>query len=327
MITDKENIYRMYRGEMPAYLPRHGMAMTRSSVFPDVKKPGYHVDEWGTEHIGKDGIFGGTPIPYPGRFLLHDITKWRDVIHAPSLDGVDWEMLAKKDLENIDRDKIGITMWYGKIFQKLTDFMGFTEGLCAMAEEPEEVYALFDYLCDFNIRLIKNLIKYYKPDAICIPDDTATARAPFISRKMYQDLVKPFHAKIGEVVLDAGLFLEMHDCGKCDDFIEDWLDFGVCAWNPAQSMNDLVGVKKQFGRKLVIAGGWNGVGPESEPEYDKDKLREKLIDYVDTLAPGGAFVFGAMINGDRNDPRVQERWDIVNDVYENYARNWYETHA
>ena len=28
-------------------------------------------------------------------------------------------------------------------------FMGFTEGLCAMAEEPEEVYALFDYMCDF----------------------------------------------------------------------------------------------------------------------------------------------------------------------------------
>ena len=34
-------------------------------------------------------------------------------------------------------------------FQNLMAFMGFTEGLLAMYEEPEEVYALFDYICSF----------------------------------------------------------------------------------------------------------------------------------------------------------------------------------
>ena len=326
MLTDKENILRMYRGEMPEFLPRFGMANARCSYFPNVKAPGYHVDEFGVEYIGKDGVFDGTPIPYPGRYILHDIRRWRDDVHIPSLEGIDWERLAKADTKHIDRSKQAFSMYYGKIFQKLPDFMGFTEGLCAMMEEPEEVYALFDALCTYSEELIKNLLYYYKPDAICIPDDTATARAPFISREMYQEMVLPFHRRIADLVRNNGTLLEMHDCGKCDDFIPDWLDMGVVAWNPAQAMNDLKGVKEKYGRRLVICGGWNGVGPESEPDYPDELLREKLKEYVDTLAPGGGFVFSAMINGSFKDPQVQAKMKVVGDFYEEYAKNWYQTH-
>ena len=326
MLTDKENILRMYRGEMPEFLPRFGMANARCSYFPNVKAPGYHVDEFGVEYIGKDGVFDGTPIPYPGRYILHDIRRWRDDVHIPSLEGIDWERLAREDTKHIDRSKQAFSMYYGKIFQKLPDFMGFTEGLCAMMEEPEEVYALFDALCTYSEELIKNLLYYYQPDAICIPDDTATARAPFISREMYQEMVLPFHRRIADLVRNNGTLLEMHDCGKCDDFIPDWLDMGVVAWNPAQAMNDLKGVKEKYGRRLVICGGWNGVGPESEPDYPEELLREKLKEYVDTLAPGGGFVFSAMINGSFKDPQVQAKMKVVGDFYEEYAKNWYQTH-
>ena len=42
MITDRENILRMYHGEMPEFLPRFGMSNVRCSYFPNVKLPGYH---------------------------------------------------------------------------------------------------------------------------------------------------------------------------------------------------------------------------------------------------------------------------------------------
>ena len=326
MLTERENILRMYRGEMPEYIPRFGMANVRCSWFPNVKLPGYHVDEFGVEYIGREGIFDGTPIPYPGRFLLRDIRRWREVVRFPSLRDVDWERLAREDTGQIDRKTQAFSMYYGKIFQKLTDFMGFTEGLCAMAEEPEEVSALFDALCSYYEELLKNLLFYYRPDAVCIPDDTATARAPFISLPMYRELVKPYHQRIADLVRDSGAFLEMHDCGKCDDFIPDWLDLGVVAWNPAQSMNDLQAVKRNYGRRLVICGGWNNVGPEAEPEYPEEQLREKLTEYVDSLAPGGGFVFSAMVNGSFRDPAVQERNKLIGEFYESYARNWYQTH-
>ena len=92
-LTERENIYRMYRGEMPAFLPQGGFRDFKCSRFVDVKKPGYHVDEFGVEYIGKEGVFGGTPLPMPGKFLLHDIRRWRDVIKAPDLSDVDWAII------------------------------------------------------------------------------------------------------------------------------------------------------------------------------------------------------------------------------------------
>ena len=199
MLSPKENLLRMYRGELPEYLPRGGFREFKCSAFIDVKKPGCKLDEFGVEYTGKEDVFGGAPIPYPGHYVLDDITKWRDKIKAPDLSHIDWEALAAKDLKDIDRSTTGIVFYWGKIFQRLADFMGFTEGLCAIAEEPEEVYALYEYLCDYNCEVLKNVCHYYKPDAVCIPDDTATARAPFISPQAYKDLVKPFHAREAEV--------------------------------------------------------------------------------------------------------------------------------
>ncbi len=325
MLSHKENMLRMYSGEMPEYIPMYGFKEVKCSAFIDVKKPGCKRDEFGVEYTGKEEIFGGAPIPFPGHYVLTDIRQWRDKIKAPDLSGVDWEQLAKKDLAGIDRSTTGIVFFWGKIFQRLMDFMGFSDGLLAIATEPEECYALFDYLCDFHCEVLKNVCRYYKPDSVCIPDDTATARAPFISRETYQRLVKPFHAREAEIVLNSGCHLDMHDCGRCEDFIDDWLDFGVQSWNPAQPSNDLAGVKQKFGRRLIINGGWDSQSPVSYAEVDEDVLREALIRYVDEMAPNGGFIFAARAPGKLRGG-VKDKMDVVMDVYQNYAKNWYLTH-
>ena len=40
MLSPKENLLRMYRGELPEYLPRGGFREFKCSAFIDVKKPG-----------------------------------------------------------------------------------------------------------------------------------------------------------------------------------------------------------------------------------------------------------------------------------------------
>ena len=96
MLSPKENLLRMYRGEMPEYIPNRGFREFKCSAFIDVKKPGVKRDEFGVEYTGKEEIFGGAPIPMPGHYVLDDITRWRDKIKAPDISDVDWEALAKK---------------------------------------------------------------------------------------------------------------------------------------------------------------------------------------------------------------------------------------
>ncbi|MBR6521830.1 MAG: veratrol--corrinoid protein metyltransferase, partial [Oscillospiraceae bacterium] len=82
MLTEKENYLRMLRGEMPEFLPKYDMMGwgAMCSIFSDLKnEEGTKVNEFGVEYsITKESV--GAVIPTPGKYVLDDITKWRDVI-------------------------------------------------------------------------------------------------------------------------------------------------------------------------------------------------------------------------------------------------------
>ncbi len=181
MLTEKENFMRLLRGEIPEFLPRYDMFgwCCMGSPFERKKSPdGYEMDEFGMEHTTTQASMGGM-MPVPGRILLKDITKWRDVLKTPDLSGVDWETIAKKELIKKDPANNPVCTFAGDFFVKLMNFMSFSEGLCALYEEPEEVYALLEYICDYYLALLKNKIRYLKPDILCLVDDVAAAHGRF----------------------------------------------------------------------------------------------------------------------------------------------------
>ena len=70
---------------------------------------------------------------------------------------------------------------YVGAFQQLMALMGFTEGLIAMIEEPEEAKACMEYINKTHVDIAKKCMPYIQPDIIYIMDDTCSAKAPFIS--------------------------------------------------------------------------------------------------------------------------------------------------
>jgi hypothetical protein len=84
-------------------------------------------------------------------------------------------------------------MFAGDFFLALMSFMGFTEGLCACLRSRRR-FTPFDYLCDYYIEKFKNYLVYFKPDGMCLGDDTATSLNPFISPDMHKRLLKPFQS-------------------------------------------------------------------------------------------------------------------------------------
>lgn len=336
-MTEKENFLKATRGEMPEWVPRYLTMPGKdsrykpavSAVFPSFlsanRNPdGSGKDVFGVEYTPTDST-GGMALPSPGKFLIDDITKWRDVIKVPDLSGIDWAKMAANDLKNIDRDNTALEMGtHFGYFQHLMAFMGFSEGLMDMYEEPDEVYELFDYLADFYDEVLKKSIEYYKPDLVLINDDTATAKNPFFSLEMYRKTVKPFQMRQGRIVMNAGLPIDMHNCGRCEDFIEDWFDFGVTMWNPAQVMNDLIGIKKKYGRKLTLIGCWDSSGPPAWPGASEELVRTAVRECLDMFAPNGGFCFwGSVYGATSNDAEAKQRAEWMTDEYNKYGRTFY----
>jgi len=338
-MTERENLMRVINGKEPAWVPRKGALQygydpenhkvsymqAAPVIFPVKYGPsGGRMDVFGVEFEAADGT-GGMELPLPNKFILDDITKWRDVIKAPSLDGIDWETVAKKSIAHIDRRETAVGMpTHIGYFQHVINFMGFTNGLIALIQEPEEVMALCEYLADYYEIIARNLVTHIRPDIFCITDDTATALNPFFSREIYQKLFKPYHARLGKIACDLDLPIDMHNCGRCEDFIDDWREFGVVCWNPAQVINDLAGIKKKYGNSLVLNGCWDSTGPAGWLGSDEELVRQAVRDCIDAYAPGGGFCFWASFYGRDDDEQAKAHALWITDEYNKYGRTFYK---
>lgn len=333
-LTEKENYLRLLRGELPQWIPIYafgpnpdGSPTSQRKVFSaplhqQMLTPRPAKDVWGVTYVS---VTGGK-IPEPNNFILDDITKWHDVIKAPDISDYDWEMIAKKDLErwNVDRSQTALTfVLHTGLFQGLMSFMGFSEGLCALVEEEEECQALFQYMSDFYMNYLSHIIDYIKPDILAITDDIAAWSTPFLSPELYRKLLKPLYAKHTQFALDRCIPVDMHCCGRCEDFVDDWIDIGVTAWQPAQVSNDLLAIKRKYGRKFVICGGFDMTPDLVSANCTKEKVVEAVKKTVDNLAPGGGYCFYGNFLGESDDAIIQQKNKWVMETIKEYGANYY----
>jgi hypothetical protein len=336
MLTAKENLLKCLRGEVPEWVPQYTMGLLHdgSDAPPDTMiaagitsqhMKGGGRDIWGVEYVPTDST-GGALIPKTCDFILEDIRKWRDVIKAPDLSGVDWEKMCKDDFKqrNIDRSKTAVALGaHLGYFQDLMSFMGFTNGLCAMYEEPDEVKALFDYLCDFYCTVIEHYSEYCDPDIWNMADDTAAWKSPFISPEMYREFLIPLYDRQAKIGRDRGLPVQMHNCGRCEGIIDDLVKIGVTMWDPAQTCNDLAGIKKKYGNKLVIAGGWDAQGHLLEDDVTYEEIYESVKKSMDTLAAGGGYCFCGGFLGAKGDTNVVKKNEMLHKAVKELAHQYY----
>jgi hypothetical protein len=321
MLSEKENFLRTLRGEVPEYVPRYNFFWRlQPSINAGERVDGVGKDPFGVEWIKEGSAIDGA-IPRNDYFILKDIRQWRDVIKFPDYSDVDWEALAKKDSKNWDPAlPKGVKQTTLGFFQTLMSFMGFTEGLIACFEEPDEVKELINYLCDNYLSYADKILKYYKPDFIGYGDDIATERAPFISLETFRDIFAPVWRRYISYFKERGYLVVHHNCGRFEPFVDDIVDMGVNLWEPAQAMNDLVGIKKKHGNKLVICGGLDNRLFHPHNEVTEEECRSAVRTLMDNLAPGGGFAF---LYSRAADPTLQNRSDWVNDEYEKLKDKYY----
>ena len=337
MLTEKQNYLMLLNGEQPEWVPQYAFFPMPGSTKPAAThmfEPPILIphrmnnggkDIWGVNYVPTYET-GQALIPEPDNFILKDIRQWRDVIKAPDISGVDWGDMVKKHIElsGIDRTQtaLALNLHFG-YFQHLMSFMGFSEGLMAMFEEPDEVMELFEYICDFFMAVAEKIIDVYKPDILTFMDDTAAWGAPFISPQMYKEMLVPFHDRWAKMGRDRGLKMTMHNCGKCESILDHLVEMGINLWEPAQTCNDLSAVKEKYGNKLVIGGGWDGRGRLLDPDVTDDEIVASIEETFQKLAPGGGFAWCGGFLGPIGDEEVMRKNTVLHEAAERLAHTFY----
>lgn len=228
--------------------------------------------------------------PTPGCYLLDDITKWKDVIRFPSFDKMDWEGYAARDTAGWDRDRkmSRVTIGYG-MWERLFCIMPFDEALCALIEEPEACYEFFGAVADHKIRLHEYVIKYYKPDVLCMHDDYGSGTGMFMSPEVWRELIKPHLQRVIDHVRDHGVMYEHHCCGYFAPILPEMADMGVTMFNSVHKSNKPAELKKQIGHKITFNGGFDTQYMDGE-NITEEEIRAHVRNTIDELAPGGSWV-------------------------------------
>ena len=302
------------------------MAPTFEELLTPNRAPdGPIITSLGVKYVGSpDNNWGA--MPEPGWIVIDDITKWREKLKIRDVAGRDWEGYYKKMSDDIDRENLAVCVDGGDYFLTLVSLMGFEGALMAMYEEPDEVIALYEHISEFYTMVLKMQMKYLKPEIYILMDDDAAYQSPFFSVDLYRKLIKPFHKLHCDIALENGCVIDRHDCGKSEQFVEDWLELGIHAWNPVQTSNDCEAIKQKYGHRLSLMGCWDSQGKFANPNVDEKVLKDAMVEYVDTFAPGGRFVFSAMVGGPMDDPIANEKREIIKQFYNDYAKDWYKTH-
>jgi len=342
-ITPKDNFLKLAGGGHPEYVPFYTMMGTEACPEIPIKSaspgifggpmaapgPDGYKDMWGVTYVmSNETAFAA--LPKPGEFILEDITKWGDVIKRPSvMENIDWEALYQADMQRIgiNRDECALSSGlFFQPFQTLMAFMGHTEGLVAMSEEPDAVKELLDYMVSTFEPYLESIVEYYKPDVWSLGDDTCTELDPFFSVEMYKEYFKPIYTRLAKPALERGIPIIFHICGRMEPFIDDMLDFGVKYIEPTQETNDINALKQQYKGRVSFIGGydWGRHVPANYPDFDEAELRQDVRNTFDKYSGGGAWGMFAWPISYLGDTRIDEVKRIIWDESYIYGRKAYD---
>lgn len=206
---------------------------------------------------------------------------------------------ARRFREGTSRAIIGL--FGGSLFEGGQQLFRMDNYLTRLATEPDLIHRFLERSVDIYMRNLELYLKAVGPyiDIILFSDDYGMQTGPQISPKMFREFFKHRHKQLWEYAKElAPVKVLLHCCGSIVELLPDMLDAGLDAVNPVQTNTmgmEPAHLKAEFGDRLVLWGGGcdtRRVLPHGTPE----EIREHVLRNLDTLAPGGGFVFQQVHN-------------------------------
>ncbi len=163
----------------------------------------------------------------------------------------------------------------------------FEEFLMDLVTDEGFAAELIGIIGEFNLKDAENLLR---TGVHCIDfcDDLGYNTGMFISPRIYERLILPWHASLAELCHRHGAYVNMHSHGNINEIVPLLVEAGIDILNPvgpSDGMN-LRELKAKYGAKITFLGGVSKYIGEMTPAEIEAHLRE----VVATGAPGGGFM-------------------------------------
>lgn len=288
-MTNRENMELIFQHKMPEKIPHLGTdtyGIRDYIVERPIMTTGY--DAWGCHWISCPESLN---ITHPDTKVtpLTDIEKWREQVHFPNLDEIDFSSMEEEAKAFTDRESNMLQyVSLNGIFERTHVLMGFEEAMCAAIEDPEEYGALLEAIADHKIRLYQKVYEICHPDILIYHDDMAGQEGQFFQTEFYETYIFPQYKRIVKAAKAMGYrYVVQHSCGKVEKLIPSWISCGFDGWDSVMACNDIKKIKKEFGDRIIFMPGLDTqrvLGPKGTPRHVIEKM---VVDFMEMLAGDG----------------------------------------
>jgi hypothetical protein len=264
MLTAKENFLETIHGGNPdrfvnQFEPFGLMwkADPINQVYPLPAPGDTRLDGWGITHYFAPNAPASLPVHDDVHTVLKNISQWRQVVHAPSLDFPE-SAWAQGDmyLEMIDRNERFVTIVISPgAFETLHYLMGMENCMISLALEPEEMQALIDYYVDWEIAYAKLLIERWKPDALFHHDDWGSAQSTLMSVDMFRQLFLPAYKRLYGFYKDNGIEIVVHHSDSyAATLVPTMIEMGIDVFQGCMTTNNTPKLISTYGGQISFMG-------------------------------------------------------------------------
>ena len=239
---------------------------------------------------------------YDSRFVISDwkhLDEFIEKMPDPEDDAGFPEVCRKAEAIR-ERGMYLLFCYWGLMFERPWSLRGMENLLVDYHTEPENVRRLHAALTDLYCGYIRRAACEFSPDGFWTSDDLGHQTQAMMRVETFDDLLKPYYLRVGEVLGECGMHWWLHSCGNNTVLLPSLIEAGVDVFHPVQKHTmDEQAVAREFGDRLTFLAGFDvqHILQEGTPDEVRAEVRY-LIDTFDRpeggmcMAAGNGIVSG-----------------------------------
>jgi uroporphyrinogen decarboxylase len=250
-------------------------------------------DIWGVHFQIEEHAFGNyeglASSPLGAADTVEDLKQHR----WPDSDWWDFSDLPGLLAELDKHQEYHVRFRIGSIFEISWQLCGMEKFLVDLGMNPAVPLYIMDRINEVLLENTRRVLELAgdRLDLMYFYDDVATQNSLLISPKMWQEYIRPRHARLVELCHSYGKPVMYHCDGSIYRLIPELIEMGIDVLNPiqpdAKDMQD-VRLKAEFGDRLTFHGGIDII--RTLPRGTPAVVAAEVQDRVQALGKGGGYI-------------------------------------
>jgi uroporphyrinogen decarboxylase len=265
-----------------------------------VDKDGVYTDIWGVKRApvyygNQNGAFYNEINHYPLAHVqsINELDKYI----WPSVDWFDFSVLPERIAEANKDGEYAIVMGNGNIFESTWYMRGFEQTLMDFFLEPELIQTIMERVTDFYTGFFTAALEVTNGNAgtpidiVLTADDIAGQEGLLMSLSMWEEMIKPWHKRLNQVLHRYGAKVMYHSDGAVMEALEGFIDMGIDILEALQfnaKGMDAAVMKEKYGGRLCFHGGVSV--QDTLPHGSAAQVHEEIQHLIRTLGKGGGYI-------------------------------------